>query len=223
MFIQGWGVPFPLQRVNSWGAGGRRRGKGRGTPQHLERNTEDREGRNRCSLQRRNSSENHGEGYCLLWGKERFCCYFCYRKLKRLRLYIYTYIYTHIFSTAEETNTQNFLLLQYGIYNTFTFFTGSQNQSFYVQKFRSKEFCVAKPQRQNKIYIVSKGLFSMTGNLDLVYPALQKSPPAQWGAIWVSKTLQSPLTPEKCHQVHTDCTNPTVNAAKISDTKSPRY
>lgn len=30
--------------------------------------------------------------------------------------------HTHIFSAAEETNTQNFLLLQYNTYNTFTFF-----------------------------------------------------------------------------------------------------
>lgn len=44
VFIQGWQVSFPLQTENSWGTTGRRRGKGRGTQQHLECNAGNREG-----------------------------------------------------------------------------------------------------------------------------------------------------------------------------------
>lgn len=67
-------------------------------------------------------------------------------------------------------------------------------------------------------YMVSKGLFSITDNLNLVH--FRNHHQYNEGQ-FVSKTFQPPLTPEKCSQLHTDCANPTINEAKIRDTKSP--
>lgn len=57
--------------------------------------------------------------FLLPWRQERFCCYFCCLKLKRLRLYIYIYIHTqrHTHFPQQKKQTENFLLLQHSRYN----------------------------------------------------------------------------------------------------------
>lgn len=109
MSLQGQGVysgltsPFPLQTENSWGTTGRRCGKGRGTQQYLECNAGNREGIS-AVCRAETPLKNHWEGYCWPWGKERFYCYFCYRKLKRLRLYIQRAMYKHTHTFHSRIN-----------------------------------------------------------------------------------------------------------------------